>query len=199
MTRDEIITFAGEIARSLQDADTLDVFTNDVFDDLATRSAPGMIEAKIKALTSGVATYDFEPDMIRIVYAIMEDALLSPETEPNLDAYAATWEADSGTPVAITQDHETARTYRLYPNPDFTSDPLIPIHGEPWGEDWPENSLALIYADNREDNIADIYAIPVAFDALAREFAYPSNHIDSAFSATCKALSQLFYRFIGVV
>ena len=125
MTRDEIITLAGDIAKSLQDADTLDIFTNEVLFDLASQPAPPMLEAVIKAVTSGTATYDFEDDMLRIVYAIMHDEILSPVEEKVLDAYSATWQSDTGTPTQFTQDSITARTYKLYPEPDFSSDALI--------------------------------------------------------------------------
>ena len=198
MTRDEIIALAGELAQSLQDADTLDTFINDVFHELAFLPEPPLLKALLKQITSGVATYSFESDMLRSIYAIMFDELLSPVTEQALDAYNDTWQSDSGTPTQLTQDALTARTYRLYPNPDTSSDAVIPIHGQPWGEDYPDGILALIYADDREANILDLYSLPLALDALGREFAYPSDHKDIAFADTCKSVAQLFYRLLGV-
>jgi hypothetical protein len=157
-----------------------------------------MIEAAIKALTSGTHTYDFEDDMLSIIYALMDDELLSPCEEAALDAYSTTWQSETGTPTQFTQDAITAREYRLYPEPDFTSDPLIPIHGEPFGEDFPANSLTLLYSDNREADISPIYALPIAFDALSREFAYPSNHTDQSFSYISQLIAQLIYTILGV-
>lgn len=198
MTRDEIITLAEQLAKQLHDPDTLDVYTNDVFDELGRLPTPQMVEAFIKALTSGTATYPFETDMLSIVYAIMFDELLSPCDEPALDAYSASWQSATGTPTQFTQDNITARKYRLYPNPDFTSDPLIPIYGEPFGQDFPDDSLVLIYGDNREADISPIYALPIAFDALSREFAYPSNHTDQSFVHISQLIAQLIYTMLGV-
>ena len=198
MTRNEIITLATQLAKSLQDDDTLDVYTNDVFNELALLPSPQMVEAKIKALTSGTSTYSFESDMLSIVYAIMFDELLSPCNEPALDAYSASWQSATGTPTQFTQDVITAREYRLYPTPDFTSDPLIPTYGEPFGQDFPDDSLTLIYADNRESDISPIYALPIALDALSREFAYPSNHTDQNFVYICQLVAQLIYTILGV-
>jgi hypothetical protein len=199
MTRDEIITLAGNFAMSLQDADTLDIFMDDIFENNAALPQPHFVKAEMFFLTSGTDTYSFDDEMLRIVYAIMFDELLSPADEAALDAYAATWQAATGTPVAITQDSITARQYRLYPTPDFDSSPLIPAHGAPWGEDFPDDVLVLIYADDRETDIPTPYAIPLALDATAREFAYPSPHTDIAFAATCSAVAELIYRLIGVI
>jgi len=193
MTRDEIKTLAVQLAKDLENADTLDIFINEVFDDVAKRINPPMLKAKIKALTSGTAEYTFETDMLYIHYLIMDDELLSPVNEKMLDAYSASWTTDTGTPTQYTTNLKTARKYTLYPIPDFNSDPLIPAHGEPFGEDYPDNSLVLIYSDDRESNIPSIFALPFAFDALAREFVYPSDHIDEAFGNTCYALSKLLH------
>jgi hypothetical protein len=127
----------------------------------------------------------------------MFDELLSQSSEIDLEAYSKEWRTDSGDPLAYTQDIITARSYRLYPEPDFTSDPLIPIHGQPWGEDFPDDSLVLIYSDNREAHIPEFYSLPIAFDTLFREFSYPSDHEDQEFSTICQELSKLLYAFAG--
>ena len=199
MTRDEIIAFAKEIALSLQDNDTLDTYMNDVFDDISRLPFTPMLKAELKSLTAGTAEYAFEADMLAIKNLIMFDELLSRCQERALDAYSAGWQADTGTPSMFTIDDLTAHKYLLYPIPNATSDPLIFAHGEPFGEDYPDGILTIIYPDDREANIPSIMAIPLAFDALAREFDYPSDHTDGAFSAGCMAVSQLFYRLLGVM
>ena len=192
MTRDEIITLAGQIAQSLQDADSLDVFVNDVFYLRALLYDPDMVEAKVKAVSDGTAVYDYESDMLRLLYAIMHDELLSPVNERALDAYNGTWDTDTGTPTQVSLESETARQYRLYPEPDFDSSAFIPVYGEPFGRDFPDNSLVLIYADDRESGIAPIHALPIAFAALASEFSYPSDHTDEDFSQLCADIGDLF-------
>lgn len=199
MTRDEIITLASDLGQNIENPDTLDTFMNDVFNELAMIADPQIIRPAIVALTSGTATYAFESDMLKLVYAFMFDELLSPSTHDGLNAYSQTWPTESGTPIAVIQDEINARNYTLYPNPDFTSDPLIPIHGEPYGEDLPNDSLILIYADNREDNISDIFSLPTSFDALQREFSYPSDHADFEFAEVCGELARILYTLIGVV
>jgi hypothetical protein len=198
MTRDEIKIIAEELGFDLDAPDTLDIFLDDVFYEFGMRPDAPMLIALIKAITSGTSTYSYETDMLQVVYAIMFDELLSSSSEAGLEAYSKTWRTDTGTPIAFTQDRVTARQYRLYPEPDFTSDPLIPLVGQPWGEDYPDDTLALIYSDNRESNIPDIFALPTAFDALAREFSYPSDHTDNEFAEVCRNLAQIFYTLTGV-
>ena len=197
MTRDEILTLTKSLALQLSETDTIDNFINDVFYELGLRLHPPFVQAEIKAITSGTSEYTFESNMLKVVYLIMFDELLSQSAEIDLEAYSKTWRTDTGDPLAYTQDIITARSYRLYPNPDFTSDPLIPINGQPWGEDFPDDSLVLIYSDNRESNILEFYALPISFDTLFREFSYPSDHEDQEFSAICQSLSKLLYAFAG--
>jgi len=194
MTRDEAITLAGSLAISLQTASTLDTFANDVMHELALRPSPPFVKAAVKALTSGTATYSFESDMLKLVHAIMEDEILSPVSQDSLDAYSASWTTATGTPVAFTQDEITARTYLLYPIPDFTSDAVA--GPEPLGEDWPNDSLVLIYSDDRESDIPNPFGLPIAFDSLSREFAYPSDHTDTDFSTACTQIAQLLYQLL---
>jgi len=198
MTRDEIKTLAADLTIISADTDTLPRFVDDVFNESAFSNNPPFLKAAIKSLTAGTATYDFETDMLRLISAFYDDELLSEVTVDQLNAYSTTWPADSGSPVAITQDEEDSRTYTVYPNPSSTSDPVIPTHGEPYGEDYADNSLVIVYADNRESSILSIFSIPFALEALAREFSYPSSHVDLDFAATCRTISQLLGALIGV-
>jgi len=198
MTRAELITLAGSLAKDLDNADTIDVFINEVFRDNAFKPEPLMAEAAIKALTATTAEYSYESDMLRIIYAIMEDILLSPVSEQSLDAYSTTWNTDTSKPNMITEDDVDARKYLLYPIPDTTSSALIPAHGEPYGEDFPDDSLVLIYSDDRETDISPIYSLPFAFDSLYREFIYPSDHTDESFANTCFLLSRLLYQLTEI-
>lgn len=198
MTRDEIKTLTVSLAKDLEDTDTIDIYINEVFRILAFSSSPPMLRGILKEITSGTATYSFESDMLKITYAIMFDELLSPCSESALDAYSSTQESDSGTPSQITQDELTARTYRLYPEPDTTSTSCTYAHGEPFGEDYPDDILTLIYADDRESNIHGIYSISIALDTLSREFAYPSDHTDKNLSAVCRKAADLIYQLVGV-
>ncbi len=199
MNRAEIIILAASLAKSLHDVDTLDTYINDVFHILGTLPKPQMVESYLKEITSGTSAYSYESDMLSIAYAIMYDELLSQCDERHFDAYSDTWQSETGTPTQFAQDSQTAREYRLYPEPNFSSSALIPAHGEPFGEDYPSNILTLIYADDREDNIPDIYSLPIAHDALSREFLQPSDHTDINYAALCSNIAQLFYRLLEVI
>lgn len=198
MTRAEFKTFALLLTALSADADTFPRFIDDVFNERAFASNPQMVKAAIVALTSGTATYNFESDMLRLLAAFFNDERLSLSANDDLNALSTIWPAASGSPKAITQDEITARDYTLYPNPDINSDPLIPLHGEPYGEDYPANNLILIYAENRTGEFADIYSIPYALEALSREFAYPSDHTDTTYAEICKTLADFFTLLIEV-
>lgn len=98
------------------------------------------------------------------------------------------------------RDGQTAveRSFAIYPKPSSTGGDLIPIHGEPFGEDFPSNWLTVLYSQFREDDIEDIYALPIALDTLAQEFEYPSQHRDTNFASVCQALSKIIFALIGV-
>jgi len=197
MTRSEIKSLATSLTAIPADADTLPRFIDDVFNEVAFSANPPFLKAALKTLTAGTATYSFETDMLRLIAAFYDDELLSEVDTTDLNAYSTTWAADSGTPTAITQDEITARDYTLYPNPSVSSSAIIPTHGEPYGEDFADNSLVLIYAENRTSSILDIFSIPFALEALAREFSYPSSHADPDFAAVCSNLSSFLGALIG--
>lgn len=196
MTRAEVLTLTQSLDLARSDSDTLEALLDEIMRYLAMSNHPISIKSAIKALTSGTATYDFESDMLRLVAAFHVGNLLSETNVKELNTYAQTWSVDSGTPKAITQDEVTTHTYTLYPNPDTTSDPLIPIHGEPFGEDFPNNSLTLLYADKRDSNICEVYGLFLTFSTLAEEFIRPSNHTDSNFSNACTSLAILFQNLL---
>lgn len=197
MNRDDIITLAGELSLSLHDPDTLDIFVDDVFHELGESSDIPLVQATLKQLTSGTATYDFESDMIQIIHLIMYDELITESSYEELTDYSETWKADSGTPVTFTQDRIDSETYTLYPSPSSSSSAYIPTEGEPFGVDYPANILTILYTDDRESDIPEIYSLPIAIDALEREFTYPSDHTDVEFASACGEIKKLFYLLIG--
>lgn len=198
MNRTEIKTLATSLSIITPDDDTLTQFISDIFDEAGFAPNPQMLKASIESVVSGTASYSFDADVYKLIRAFFNDEMLSFTSVSDLDAYATTWPADSGLPKAITQDEQSARNYTFYPNPNVNSTAIIPTHGEPLGEDYAADNLVLIYSENRTNNIADIYALPIAFEALAREFAYPSNHSDMAYSDICHKLAQILNRLIAI-
>jgi hypothetical protein len=196
MTRADLKAFAADLTIISFNVDTLSQFVDDIFNELAFLSIPQFIKTEIIPLTGGTATYDFPSDALKPLAAFFNDEMLSFSSSADLNAYATTWPIDNSEPKAITLDELTARTYTLYPNPAQDSDSVIPIHGEPFGEDYPANNLVLIYADDRQSPIMTIYTLPIILEALSREFTYPSNHTDTDYADICKTLAQLLAELV---
>ena len=210
-TQEEILALANSLGNSMPEEDTLSRYLTDAFLSSAKRlSILATLTAELILLESAAVDFfsgDFNPDdfavlpianytypnaAIAIIYALMHDSLLSPVSEKDLEAYAKTWQIATGTPICFTQDDLTARTYRLFPAPDFSSGALIPTHGEPFGEDYPENPLVLIYTDERTEDIPEFNALPHCCIALAKEFSRPSDHIDQQQADLFSQLASLF-------
>lgn len=201
MDRTDIKTIAQNLAFSeLPSIDTLDRYLSDVFDILGlSAKQPPCVQAALKAFTLGVDGYTFEADILRIIYMLFSNYLMHPVNERELNVYDSTWYNDSNdNPRVYVIADRTARTYTVYPPPAVNSSAYIPTVGEPFGDDYPANNAVIIYSDNRITNIPDIYALPSAFDALAKEFTYPSDHEDTDFAAGCEIVSNLLYALVGL-
>jgi hypothetical protein len=190
-----IITLTGVLGSGLQNATTLSQFFDDVVESIGLSPFPIFHSSALVELSDGTGTYDFESDMLRLIHAIMEDASISIVTEPELDLYSSSWRTTEGTPIALTQD-DLNRQYTLYPIPDFDSEALGGGEAEPYGEDYPEDQLVVIYTENKSANFQEYYALPLAFESLSREFAYPSDHQDTEFAESCAILSQFLHSIL---
>ena len=78
--------------------------------------------------------------------------------------------------------------------PDFDGG----IGGADWAANYPDDALALIFSEDRSTDIEDYFVLPITFDCIAREFAYPSDHQDLAYAGVCAELAQLLYALAGV-
>lgn len=194
LSKAQLTTFAGSIAKSQQDSTTFSQFFDDVMDELGRLDTAPFASVAFEAVVSGTATYSFESTMIRPLYIFLEDELLSPVTQQDLEAYSQTWSADTGTPIAYTVDEINARTYQLYPEPDTSGS----IAGADWASNYPSDALALIFTEDRSTDIEDYYALPITFDCLAREFSYLSDHYDIDYAKLCAQLAEILYQLAGV-
>lgn len=197
MTRDEILSIASSLSAGLADSSTLTSYLDESFKDFSLSPTPHFIKAIIKSITASVASYSFESDMLRIHLAYHNDRQLSVISEDFLDSYSSSWETSTGTPTHITQDPVSARNYTLYPIPTSTSSSLIPIHGEPFGEDYPSNSLILFYSDDRTNDIPSIYSLPIALASLSKEFLHPSSHTSFEQSAIFASISSFLFSLLS--
>lgn len=197
-TKNEILALLRELFQDLPDSDTIDVFYDEVIAAVGRLPDPFFVRIVQQTLTSGTAIYDYKTDMLRILHAIMADTMLYETTEDDLNAYSQSWSDDTGNPVAYTIDKVTHRTYRLYPEPDFNSGAFIPTEAQPYGVDYPDDILCLIYADNRTSAIEDFFVLYIIFAVAEKEFEYPSDHTDAELAKLCGQIAQLFYALAGM-
>ena len=209
LIRATLLTVAGSICLDLDDSTTLAQFYDDAIDELGKLPNPPFIERGFQKVVSGTATYDHNAiedgagntlsTLLRPLYIFYDDTLMYPESETSLQSYSEDWEADSGTPVAYTSDDvdasATDRLIQLYPKPDATGDAIAAVG---WGSTFPDNDLTYFFSEGRETDIEDYYALPLIFDILSREFAYPSDHQDLEYSAICRLLADFLYKLVEV-
>lgn len=196
LSKANILTLASGLALDLETDATLSTFFDDVVEQLSLIDNPPFTDGALVELTSGTATYDFESTMLKLIFAIMEDSSLSMTHEEGLEAYSKTWRSDTGTPFAVTQDW-LSRQYTLYPNPNFNSTPLAGGATEPLGEDYPDDNLWIVFAEDRSTSIQDYYGLVIALLALAREFSQSSDHIDLELAASANQLGSFIMLLLG--
>ncbi len=198
MTKAEILALVASLAIQPLDADPLDVYFGESLEDMGKRSKPPLVGTQLFDVTAGTADYTLSSDAVRMLAVFIGGVQLSAATIGDLEAYSAVWRTLTGTPFAYTTEHVNARTFTLVPNPTVTSDALIPTHGAPYGEDFPANGGCQVFSQTRETDLPDWIALCLAIDILSREYARPSLHQDTAFSALCARVSDLLYRLGGM-
>jgi hypothetical protein len=194
LSKAQLTTFASTIAHAEHDTTTFSQFFDDVVEELGMLENPPFAERGFEAVVSGTSEYDFESSMIKPLYIFLDDTMLSPVSQGELEAYSKTWQTDDGTPIVYTLDNIDAHSYRIYPEPDTSGS----ISGADWGSSFPDDALALIYSEDRQTDIEDYYALPITFDCLAREFSYPSDHQDIEYAKALNDLAKLLYMLAGV-
>lgn len=193
-TKAQLLTLAGTLCLDLDNSTTISAYFDDVIYALGQIESPPFVEWAQEAIVSGTATYSYKTDMIRPLHIIMEEKEIFEASRADLEAYDYTWQTATGTPFAYTEDDITARTYQLVPEPDFSSGAA----GTNWGSTYPADILALVYAQDRDADIEDYFALPIIFDILKREFSYPSDHQDLVYSARCAEIAEMLYKLAGV-
>ena len=198
MIKSDILDLVQDIARDQADADAIDAYYDEAVEELGKLQDPPMQERALVEFTSGTATYDYPVEAVEILHAFHASYQLPRTTKEALEAYDMEWRSGSGVPKVFKTDQENARTYRLYPNPNVTSDALGGGATEPFGEDFPANSGALIYSDARATGISDMIGLYIAFRVLYKEFMRPSDHQDAAWAALHKKIADLLFK-MGVM
>ena len=195
LNKAQLTTFASLICHAELDTTTFSQFFDDVIDELKDAPKPVFADYAFEAIASGVDEYSYETTMLRPIAIFFDDALLSKTGEKELEAYSATQRSDTGDPVAYTLENVDARKYRVYPIPDANG----AIGGADWASNYPDGALALIFVEDRSTDIEDYYVLPITFDCIAREFAYPSDHQNVDYAKVCANLAKLMYALASVI
>lgn len=198
MTKNEITALAQDIARDQGNDTTLSAYYDEVIEELGKIRNPPLVERDIFAFTDGTATYDYPAEAVEILHMFLEGYQLMEVDQYSLEAYDKTWRDDEATPKAWKRHSENARKLRIFPIPDTTSDALGIGATEPFGEDFPSNSAAVIYSDSRESGIPEWIGCYVAFQILYKEFIRPSDHQDIEWAVLLKEIAEVFYQ-MGVM
>lgn len=198
MTKAEIIALAENIGRVSIDADTIDVYFTDTLEEIGRFPKPPLVNVELQEVTSGTAEHAYPDDAVLPLHIFHGERHLSPETVANLEAYEDGWRALTGDPFAWTRDEKTTRTFELVPEPDSDSGDFAFIHGMPYGEDFPDDALTIIFSERRTTDIPDWIALYIALRILSREFTRPSDHQDTEFAVACDKVSQIFWRVAGL-
>lgn len=189
LTKAQLTTFASAVCHAQLDATTFSQFFDDVIDELGRSPSPPFAEYAFEAIVSGTDEYSYEATMLRPLHIFFGDLLLVEASQQVLEAYSKTQQSDTGDPVAFTLSGIDSRKYRVYPIPDANGS----IAGANWAANYPTAALALIFVEDRSTDIEDYYVLPITFDCLTREFAYPSNHQDIDYAKVCADLSKFLY------
>lgn len=194
VSKAQILNFCSFLALDLENDTTI----SDYFDDIINRWSlipdPPFQKATLVELSSGTGVYDYEADMLTPVYLVYIDKEIFPSSEHSLGAYSRDWRTESGIPKAYVTE-ELTRQYLLWPIPNANSGSTGGL-SEPYGEDYPDDILFLLYSDDRSTAIQEIYQIPIALQTLSREFAYSSLQQDTDFSTVCNQVADFFMQIL---
>ena len=178
VSKTNILDFVEWLSLDLEDDTSASNFFDDVIERLAFLEKPLFFKHDIENFSAGTSVYDFAADMLDLHWASLADSFLLPCSEDDLNAYASSWRADTGTPEAISSDRLT-RQYRVYPTPSSIM------------------AYQFMYIQDRSTGILEIYQIPIALKVLAQDFVYDSKHQDLDFSGICDQIGSLFLNLLG--
>lgn len=194
MAKANVLQLVQDISSNQADATAIDRYYDDVVRDLGQH--PWLTQATLISITAGTAIYTPATSVIRILDTYYDDRVLRPATLKEMESINPAWRDARGTPIAYVNEDETAKDFRLYPNPEVTSKDFIFLFGSPFGLDYPEYAVAIVHTETRIDLPAWL-EMPTAFEVLAREFMRESNHQDVAFAKMCKQVADLLLSLVS--
>ena len=194
MSRATVLQRVQDLATAQPDAIAIDKFYDHVVADLGR--GEWLLTATLVAVTAGTSEYTPPSTVLDIKHVFYDDRVLYKESLRALESVNPSWRDERGTPYAYVGVDETNKDFRLYPNPDRASKPVIPVHGAPFGWDYPAGTVVIIATEFRE-NLPPWLEMPVAYDILSREFGRESDHKDRKFADLCDKMSKLLMKMVG--
>ena len=178
---------------SLQDTSRVAQEFQEVVDALAREGR--WVEASLMTLTAGTALYALPDNALVPFCAFYSDRQLNEEQAMDLDVLGA-WREQVGEPVAYVRNYLADRTFELYPKPDTTSKPLIPVFGEPLGRDYPDYSCVML-TTFRRTTFQPWLALLAALQISALEFRREGRQRDTQYSDACEAVAGLVEAYLA--
>jgi len=183
MTEAQLTAFVQLLAHSKGSATTLAYFFDDAMEALAKTTAP-FVATEAFNISDSTATYSYPTAAIRILAVLIDGEQIPYATFADLENYSTTWQsaAESDTTLAWTTEDQDARTIRIWPTPINDN-----------------NGAGLfLFSTTRTTDLPEFCILPVAFEMLYQEFAYPSDHQDFEFSQLCKEFSGVLKTLIRI-
>jgi hypothetical protein len=187
LSKANLATLIGWLSHDLEQSTTTAEFTDAAVWDMAKDSG-AMVGATTGDIAVATAVYTFPATARKLLAVIAVDRDLYLADSKQLEHYEMGWRAKtvaSGTAaphLAYTVDEISGRKFSIYP---------IPATGTTDG-------LVTIYTEARTTTIPEWIALPLAFDVMSREFAYPSDHQDKEFAKICGRVAALLYAILGL-
>ena len=194
--KEDILTLIRFFANSPLEEDSLSLFFDKHLSDVSMTNDL-LMAFELFTPQAGIAQYTYPERCIRPVTLFYGANELAFVTIRELEHFDLNWRTTTGTPTSWFVEDQNSRKFSLFPIPDSTTTYTGPII-TPLGADYPTTGAAILYAANRNVNIADILAIPLALSTLFHEFSYPSPHENIDFASMSGQLASAFYQLMGV-
>jgi len=183
MTRANVITFVNLLAHGKGDTDLMPEAYDDALDRLGRSSSP-FVETEAFTPEDGTAEYSYPTKAVALLAVFHGANQLLEASSKELEAYDEDWrDADEGTPIAFSFYERDADKVLLFPTPDTTA----------------ASGGTFLFSENRTTDIPNWLVLPLAFEILAEEFAYPSDHQDTEFASMCAEMGQILKAFTGML
>ena len=196
MTKAEILTLVNDLARQTLDPDTLDIYYDDVLNEIGSSSSHPLVAIELFDIISGDHTYDYDASAVKLLAVFAGTKTLLSASTMDLEAYNEDWRTLTGTPIAFNEGERTAREIALVPIPDADSDPIL--GPSPFGEDYPDNIGVQLYSTRRDVSIPDWLALFICLRILAKDYAHPSDYQDKVFSDFCEKGAEILWKAAGL-